>query len=121
MHHEIISAKIFIGLKSRMFSPANLSTFTVCYLVEGTYIIYVHNTCIVSSLGMGGCSIRDYLERMKQLVQFYGQVDEMYNQKAIHALKSKLSAEVRVIVRYFLLDISCTFYFPIGSGILWIC
>ena len=76
--------------------------FTVCYLVEGTYIVYVHNTCIVSSLGMGGCSIRDYLERMKQLVQFYGQVDEMYNQKAIHALKSKLSAEVRVIVRYLL-------------------
>ena len=85
-----------------MFSPANLLTFTVFYLVEGTYIIYVHNTCIVSSLGMGGCSIRDYLERMKQLVQFYGQVDEMYNQKAIHVLKSKLSAEVRVIVRCFL-------------------
>ena len=49
---------------------------------------------------MGGCSIRDYLERMKQLVQFYGQVDEMYNQKTIHALKSKLSAEVCVIIRY---------------------
>ena len=76
--------------------------FTVYYLVEGTYIVYVRNTCIVSSLGMGGCSIRDYLERMKQLIQFYGQVDEMYNQKAIHALKSKLSAEVCVIVRYFL-------------------
>ena len=47
-------------------------------------------------VGMGGCGIRDYLERTKQLVQFYGQVDEMYNQKTIHALKSKLSVEVRM-------------------------
>ena len=54
---------------------------------------------IKSSLGMGGCSIRDYLERMKQLVQFYGQVDEMYHQKTLHALKSKLSVEVGVFIK----------------------
>ena len=30
MHRESISAKIFIGLKPRNFSPANLSRFTVC-------------------------------------------------------------------------------------------
>ena len=29
MHRESISAKNFIGLKPQMFSPANLSTFTV--------------------------------------------------------------------------------------------
>ena len=29
MHYEIISMKNFIGLKPRMFSPANLSAFTV--------------------------------------------------------------------------------------------
>ena len=48
---------------------------------------------------MGGCSIRDYLERMKQLVQFYGQVDEMHRQKTIYALKSKLSVEVHTIIK----------------------
>ena len=30
MHHESISAKNFIGLKLRMFSPVNISTSTVC-------------------------------------------------------------------------------------------
>lgn len=65
----------------------------IFYKLSSTYvayaIIYVH-----SPVGMGGCSIRDYLERMKQLVQFYGQVDNLYNQKTIHALKSKLSVEL---------------------------
>ena len=35
MHHESISAKKFIGLKRRMFSPANLSMFTV--LISSLY------------------------------------------------------------------------------------
>ena len=60
---------------------------------------------------MGGCSIRDYLERMKQLVQFFGQVDEMYNQKTIHALKSKLSVEVCAVIRCLLcMYVFCLFY-----------
>ena len=34
MHHKSISAKNFLGLKPGMFSPENLSTFTVCTQVE---------------------------------------------------------------------------------------
>ena len=33
LHRESISAKNFIGLKLRIFSPANISPFTVCQLL----------------------------------------------------------------------------------------
>ena len=43
MHCENISVKNFIGLKPRMFSPANLSTSMVIYLSEAIKVHYVTN------------------------------------------------------------------------------
>ncbi|XP_065904739.1 rab3 GTPase-activating protein non-catalytic subunit-like isoform X3 [Dysidea avara] len=42
---------------------------------------------------LAGCGIRDYLERIKQLVQFFGQIDEMFHKEAIHSLKPRISVE----------------------------
>ena len=48
------------------------------------------------TVGLAGCGIRDYLERIKQLVQFFGQIDEMFHKEAIHSLKPRISVEVSV-------------------------
>jgi len=46
-------------------------------------------------IGLAGCGIRDYLERIKQLAQFFGQIDEMFHKEAMHPLKSRISEEVQ--------------------------
>ena len=56
MHREIISAKIFIGLKPQMFSLADLSMFTVCLyeanfpvlklVGKSLYLIEIHESLL---------------------------------------------------------------------------
>lgn len=101
--------KCFHGIFMEIIHELSITQFSLGrdqQIINGSWVKklfeYFHDHLLCIFVGMGGCSIRDYLERMKQLVQFYGQVDEMYRQKTIHALKSKLSVEVCAVIKCIL-------------------
>jgi len=89
------SVKVYLIIKILNSAVSRLpAEHQKCKLVE--YFVFIHASVQFYELciGLAGCGVRDYLERIKQLTQFFGQIDEMLNKEPVRSLKPRISVEV---------------------------